>query len=119
MAHNTLRDRGAIIRVQHLRPEGPQPAEEMDVAAAEMMPAVDALRAAGADLDHENIDAAWVGLDDAELKLRCQEARSATPQPAVGKALGAVERARENLGLAETAQASADIDKAIMVLTRA
>ena len=116
MAHNNPRRGGPVIRVEEL---ASSPVTEVDVAAAEITPAIDALRAVGTDLDQENLDAAWIGLDNAELELRCQESHSMTPQPALGKALGAVERARESMAVAEITQAAADIDRAILVLTRA
>ncbi|MDB5374859.1 MAG: hypothetical protein JWP04_3501 [Belnapia sp.] len=117
MAYGSARN-GSVIKVDRQVPDAGRPVEAVDDAARDIMPAIDALRAVGADLDRDNLDAAWVDLDNAELELRCQESHAMVPQPALGKALGAVERARENMAQAEVAQASADIDQAILMLRR-
>ena len=119
MPYSSQRSGLPVIRIS----EGPALAvragEETDATVQEIMPVIDALRAVGTDIAREKLETAWVDLDNAELELRCHESRAVTPQPALGKALNAMERARENLSQAETALAMADIDKAIAVLSRA
>lgn len=112
MAQRSARNDDPVIRVDR------QAAGTDDTEARDIMPAIDALRAVGQDLDCDNLEAAWIDLDNAELELRCHESHATTPQPALGKALFAVERARESLAQAAVAQASADIDRAILMLRR-
>ena len=118
MAHTSPYRSGPVVRID--RPEPVTVRSDLDVGAAaqEIMPAIDSLRAVGDGLEHDQLDAAWVELDNAELELRRQEGRAMTPQPALGKALGAVERARENMAMADVGRASADIEQAISVLRR-
>lgn len=118
MAYNSLRTGGPVIRIDRQAPEAMGTADEVSAAALEIMPVIDALEAVGSDLEHDKLDAAWVELDNAELELRCQDSRSLSPQPALGKALNAVGRARDSMAVAEVDRASADIAQAIQALRR-
>ena len=112
MASHSPRSGGPVVRID--RPVS----TEAGAAAPEIMPAIDALQAVGDGLEQDELDAAWVELDNAELELRCQDGRAMSPQPALGKALDAVERARESLDVAEVGRAAADIAQAIQALRR-
>lgn len=118
MAHTSLHRGGPIVRIDRPEPVTVRSGLEAGAAAQEIMPVIDALLAVGDGLEHDQLDAAWVELDNAELELRCQEGRAMTPQPALGKALGAVERARESMAMADVGRASADIGQAISALRR-
>ena len=118
MAHTSPSRSGPVVRIDRQDPVTVRSGLEAGAAAQEIMPVIDSLRAVGNGLEHDQLDSAWVELDNAELELRCQESRSMTPQPALGKALGAVERARENMAMADVGRASADIEQAISALRR-
>ena len=118
MAHTSLPRSGPVVRIDRQDPVTLRSGLDAGAAAQEIMPVIDALLAVGDGLEHDQLDAAWVQLDNAELELRCQEGRAMTPQPALGKALGAVERARENMAMADVGRASADIEQAISALRR-
>lgn len=118
MAHTSLHRSGPVVRIDRQAPEPLRAGTDAGAAAQEIMPVIDALLAVGDGLEHDKLDAAWIELDNAELELRCQEGRATTPQPALGKALGAVERARENMARADVGRAFADIEQAISALRR-
>ncbi|RYJ03317.1 MAG: hypothetical protein EON47_04520 [Acetobacteraceae bacterium] len=118
MAHTSLHRGGPVVRIDRQDPEAHRSGPDAGAAQQEIMPVIDALLAVGDGLEHDKLDAAWVELDNAELELRCQEGRAMSPQPALGKALGAVERARENMAMADVGRASADIEQAISALRR-
>ena len=118
MAHSSLHRSGPVVRIDRQDPVTLRSGLDAGAAAREILPVIDSLRAVGDGLEHDQLEAAWVELDNAELELRCQEGRAMTPQPALGKALGAVERARENMAMADVGRASADIEQAISALRR-
>lgn len=118
MPYGILRGGTPVIRIDRLPAQALHPADDPPSPAREILPAIDALRGIGADLAAEKLEAAWIGLDSAELELRCHDSHAIPPEPALGRALGAVERARESLAQARVGQASADIDQAIQLLSR-
>lgn len=91
---------------------GPAPA-----CQEELRPVLGALRAVEEDLRRDRIDAAWVDLDIAALRLAREAGTPGTMPPAgIDKARRAVERARELLGRAEVPQATATIAGAVLAL---
>jgi len=87
------------------------------VAADDTLHAVvGALRAVQLDLRQERIDRAWVDLDIAAARLARHGSQPGAAFPALDRAYGAIEHARDLLGRAQRPQAIASIGAALMAL---
>lgn len=87
-----------------------------DAADSTLSPIIGALRAVEDDLRHERLDRAWVDLDIAAARLAQHGSQPGAASPALDRAFGAIERARDMLGRAHTSQATASITAALMAL---
>jgi hypothetical protein len=92
------------------------PGKRHALDGAGLHPVVGALKAAERDLREERIDRAWVDLDIAAQGLARQASLPGGANPALDRAYGAVERARDLLGRAQGSQAMASIASALLAL---
>ncbi len=95
----------------------PRHRRALDQAADSTLdPVIGALRAVEQDLRQERIDRAWIDLDIAATRLARHVGQPGTGGPRLDRAYGAIERARDLLGRAQTSQALGSITAALMAL---
>lgn len=94
----------------------PRPRAFAQAADSTLDPVIGALRAVEQDLRQDRIDRAWIDLDIAAARLARHIGQPGTGSRQFDRAYGAIERARDLLGRAQLAQATASVTAALMAL---